>query len=159
MAIYGPGRATTECAPEVAAVRQQSAPSQSSLSRAKVRRARCSALDEGLVFGPVGNYIFSIVEDMEATAVPDMGIDKLEEMVMLALVRLGSNAYGVSIQQEISDRAGRDVSFATIYKVLDRLEQKGFVSSRLGESTPERVARGEHIARVTCSGCHSPVSG
>ncbi len=109
-------------------------------------------MDEGLAFGPVGHYIFSIVEDIEATAVPDRGIDKLEEMVMLALVRLRSNAYGVTIQQEISDRAGRNVSFATIYKVLDRLERKGFVSSRLGESTPERGGRAKRFYRVEAPG-------
>ena len=121
-------------------------------SRAKVRRAKCSGVDEGLAFGPAGHYIFSIVEDMEVTAVPEKGIDKLEEMVMLALVRLGPNGYGVSIQQEISDRAGRDVSFATIYKVLDRLERKGFVSSRLGERTPERGGRAKRFYRIEAPG-------
>lgn len=58
----------------------------------------------------------------------------------------------MTIQQEISDRAGRDVSFATIYKVLDRLERKGFVSSRLGESTPERGGRAKRFYRVEAPG-------
>lgn len=82
----------------------------------------------------------------------DQGLDKLEEYVMLALVRLGANAYGVTIRKEVGERTGRDISFATIYKVLDRLEQKGFVSSRLGESTPERGGRAKRLFRIEAPG-------
>lgn len=65
----------------------------------------------------------------------------LEQLVLLALLRLGTEGYGVSVQQEITARTGRSLSFATIYTTLNRLEAKGLVSSRLGESTAERGGR------------------
>ena len=80
------------------------------------------------------------------------GIDKIEEMVMLAVVHLGTNAYGVTIRGEIEKRSGRDLSYATIYKVLDRLEQKGFLSSRLGERTPTRGGRAKKCFRIEAPG-------
>ena len=80
------------------------------------------------------------------------GVDKFEELVMLALVHLGTNAYGVTIRQGIAERTGRDISYATIYKVLNRLERKGFVSSRLGERTPERGGRAKRHFRVEAPG-------
>ena len=80
------------------------------------------------------------------------GVDKFEEMAMLALVHLGPNAYGVTIRKEIRERTRRDLSYATIYKVLDRLEQKGFVSSFRGESTPERGGRAKRYFRIEAPG-------
>jgi DNA-binding PadR family transcriptional regulator len=68
-------------------------------------------------------------------------LGELEQMVLLALIRLGDDAYGVSEQREIAERAGRTMSFATVYTTLGRLEAKGFVASRLGEPTPERGGR------------------
>src|SRR5215207_1079321 len=66
---------------------------------------------------------------------------ELEQLVLLALVRLGDDAYGVAVQREIARRTGRDTSFGTVYATLARLEAKGLVASRLGESTPERGGR------------------
>lgn len=80
------------------------------------------------------------------------GLDKMEEYVMLALIRLGANAYGVTIRKEVCERTERDISYATIYKVLDRLEQKGFVSSRLGESTAERGGRAKRLFLIEAPG-------
>jgi DNA-binding PadR family transcriptional regulator len=65
----------------------------------------------------------------------------LEAVILLALVRLGENAYGVTIRDEIEDRTGRSVTPGTLYPTLDRLERKGFVRSFLGEATPERGGR------------------
>jgi DNA-binding PadR family transcriptional regulator len=61
-----------------------------------------------------------------------------EHVVILALMRLGEEAYGVPVRQEIEARTGREVSIGAVYATLDRLEAKGYVKSRLGEPTPER---------------------
>ena len=65
-------------------------------------------------------------------------LGEFEQHVLAALLRLRGNAYGVTIRREIVERTGRDVAVGAIYATLDRLEAKGYVSSRLGESTPER---------------------
>lgn len=64
-----------------------------------------------------------------------------EQVVLLALMRLGEGAYGVSIRQEIEDRTGRDVTLGTIYPTLHRLEEKGLVSSFTGEPSAVRGGR------------------
>ena len=61
-----------------------------------------------------------------------------ELMVVLALMRLGDDAYGVPIAQELEQRAGREVALGSVYAALERLEAKGFVSSTLGEPTAMR---------------------
>jgi PadR family transcriptional regulator PadR len=73
-------------------------------------------------------------------------------MVMLVLMRLGNDAYGVPISAELHAITRRDVALGSIYAALDRLEQKGFVSSTLGESTPERGGRAKRYFRVTSRG-------
>jgi DNA-binding PadR family transcriptional regulator len=75
-----------------------------------------------------------------------------EQLVLLALVRLGSGAYGVSVRQEVEDRTGRDVSLGAIYKTLDRLAAKGLVSSWLGEPTAQRGGRRKRHYRVEAGG-------
>jgi DNA-binding PadR family transcriptional regulator len=64
-----------------------------------------------------------------------------EEMVLLTLVRQGADAYGVSIRQELEERAGNTVSMGAVYATLDRLESKGLVQSRIGEIGPTRRGR------------------
>ncbi len=61
---------------------------------------------------------------------PSLG--EFEQLVLLALVRLGDQGYGVSIHDEIVRRAGRDVTVASVYKTLERLEDKGFAISTVG---------------------------
>ena len=73
-------------------------------------------------------------------------------MVLLAIVRLDDDAYGVPISKELLNLAGREVALGSIYAALDRLEQKGFVTSSLGEPTPERGGRAKRYFRVTPSG-------
>jgi PadR family transcriptional regulator PadR len=70
-----------------------------------------------------------------------MGISALEQHVLLAIVALHPDAYGISIQDYIERRAGYEPSIGSIYAALDRLEGKGFVRSRHGEKTPERGGR------------------
>lgn len=76
----------------------------------------------------------------------------LEHVVMLALVRLGDDAYGMKVRQEIEARTGRDLSIGAVYATLDRLESKGYVISRTGEPTPERGGRAKRHFRVTVKG-------
>jgi DNA-binding PadR family transcriptional regulator len=68
-------------------------------------------------------------------------IGEFEQLVLLALVRQGRDGYGVSICQDLVDRTGREVSLAAVYKTLERLEDKGYVVSRIGEPTAERGGR------------------
>jgi PadR family transcriptional regulator PadR len=75
-----------------------------------------------------------------------------ELIVILALMRLGDNAYGVPICREIEEQTGREAAVGSVYATLDRLAEKGFVSSRLGESTAERGGRAKRYFRVTASG-------
>jgi len=79
-------------------------------------------------------------------------LGNFELIVMLALIRLGENAYGVPIAHEIEAKGGREVSLAGIYATLDRLETKGLVSSELGEPTRERGGRAKRYFRVTARG-------
>lgn len=68
-------------------------------------------------------------------------IGEFEHMVLLAVLRLGDDAYAVTVREEILAHTGRDVSRGSIYITLDRLETKGFLKSRLGEPTAERGGR------------------
>ena len=79
-------------------------------------------------------------------------LGNFELMVMLALIRLGDNAYGVPISEELEKRTGRDVAIGSVYAALERLEDKGFVTSELGEATPERGGRAKRYFRVTARG-------
>jgi len=79
-------------------------------------------------------------------------LGRFEEYVLLALVRLRENAYGVTVRREIADRTGRDVSFGAVYTTLERLERKGYVSSRVGEPTPERGGRAKRYFRIEAPG-------
>jgi DNA-binding PadR family transcriptional regulator len=69
---------------------------------------------------------------------PAAVLGEFEQLVLIALVRLGRDGYGAAIALEIEQQAGRAVSVSAVHTTLDRLEAKGFVRSRLGESTPQR---------------------
>jgi PadR family transcriptional regulator, regulatory protein PadR len=73
-------------------------------------------------------------------------------MILLALMRLDDDAYGVPIAREIEETSGRVVALATLYATLTRLEKKGLVSSHLGEPTAERGGRAKRYFRVTARG-------
>jgi DNA-binding PadR family transcriptional regulator len=83
---------------------------------------------------------------------PDHILGEFEQMVLLALVRQGAEAYGVSICEDIIDRTGRDVSLGAVYKTLERLEDKGLVQSRVGEPTAERGGRRKKHYKVLAPG-------
>jgi len=75
-----------------------------------------------------------------------------EQLILLALVRLGPDAYGVTVRREIESRASRTVSPGALYTALDRLEKRGFVSSKLGEPTPERGGKRKRLYTLQPAG-------
>jgi PadR family transcriptional regulator PadR len=79
-------------------------------------------------------------------------LGSLEHIVLLALVRLEANAYGMTIRREIEARTGRNVSIGAVYATLERLEAKGYVSSSLGEPTAERGGRAKRLFRIETEG-------
>jgi PadR family transcriptional regulator PadR len=83
---------------------------------------------------------------------PRVDLGDMEHLVLLAILRLGEDAYGIPILDEVCARSGRDVSRATVYVALKRLEQKGLLTSKMGESTPERGGRAKRFFRLKPSG-------
>jgi DNA-binding PadR family transcriptional regulator len=79
-------------------------------------------------------------------------LGEFEHIVVLALLRLSDQAYGVTVRQEIEVRTGREVSIGAVYATLARLETKGFVDSYLGDPTPERGGRSKRFFRVSEKG-------
>ncbi|HEY2378637.1 MAG TPA: helix-turn-helix transcriptional regulator [Gemmatimonadaceae bacterium] len=79
-------------------------------------------------------------------------LGEFEQLVLLAILRAGKEAYGVPIQRAIVDRSGRDINLAAVYKTLTRLEEKGLVTARMGEPTPERGGRRKRYYAVTAAG-------
>jgi PadR family transcriptional regulator PadR len=75
-----------------------------------------------------------------------------ELIVMLALMRLGDDAYGVPISREIELQSGREVALGSVYATLERLEGRGLVSSHLGKPTAERGGKAKRYFRVTPNG-------
>jgi DNA-binding PadR family transcriptional regulator len=67
-----------------------------------------------------------------------VALGDFEQLVLLALLRLGPEAYGASVHAEIEERTDRSVSISAVHTTLDRLEQKGLVCSRIGDPTPQR---------------------
>jgi|SRR5665213_422030 PadR family transcriptional regulator PadR len=75
-----------------------------------------------------------------------------ELMVMLAVLRLGREAYGVPIAAEIVAKTGREMLQGSVYATLERLEAKGLVASRLGETTAQRGGRAKRYFKLTAAG-------
>jgi len=79
-------------------------------------------------------------------------LGEFEQAVLIAILRLGPNAYGVPIRHDIGERRGRAVSVGAIYSALERLEAKGFVSSWTGGATAERGHRAKRFYRLEAPG-------
>ncbi|HEV2263755.1 MAG TPA: helix-turn-helix transcriptional regulator [Stellaceae bacterium] len=81
------------------------------------------------------------------------GMGRLEEAVLLAVVRLGAKGYGVTIRRDVNERlGGGERSFGAIYSSLERLEAKGFISSKLGKPTPERGGKPKRFYKIEAPG-------
>ena len=79
-------------------------------------------------------------------------LGSLEHIVLLAVMRLGSNAYGMTVRREIDSTTGRDISIGAVYATLGRLESKGFIRSYAGEPTAERGGRAKRYFSMTAEG-------
>jgi PadR family transcriptional regulator PadR len=79
-------------------------------------------------------------------------ISRAEELILLAVLGLGDNAYGISILEFLEQKTGNAWSFAQIYDPLDRLTKKGYVKKRPGGSTPERGGRPKSFYKLTAEG-------
>ena len=79
-------------------------------------------------------------------------LGEFEQLVLLALARLGDDAYGVTIRDTLAERAGRQTSFGAIYSTLRRLEAKGLVRARLGEPEAVRGGRAKKYVALTARG-------
>ena len=75
-----------------------------------------------------------------------------EHVVLLALLRLGPEAYGTTIRREIEAHTGRTVSVGALYTALDRFERNGYVTSTLADPTPQRGGRAKRYFEVTPAG-------
>ena len=79
-------------------------------------------------------------------------LGEFEYLVMLAVLRLGANAYGMRVRQEISTRTGRDVTIGAVYATLERLAEKGLLTASISEPTPERGGRAKRSFTLTGAG-------
>src|SRR5262245_37210354 len=79
-------------------------------------------------------------------------LGELEQVVLLGVLRVGPDAYGVPVHDEIERCTRRDLTLGTIYKTLTRLEDKGLVASRVGDPTPQRGGRRTRCYQVTRAG-------
>ena len=79
-------------------------------------------------------------------------LGEFEYLLLTAAARLGEDAYGAAIRQEIEDVTGRRCSIGALYTTLDRLEAKAFIKTRMGNPTPQRGGRPKRMVRVTALG-------
>jgi PadR family transcriptional regulator PadR len=91
------------------------------------------------------NYIVVVMMQLAS-------LGEFEQVVLLAILRLGDNAYGVTIQSEITVCTRREVAPGALYTTLDRLEDKGMVRSWLGDPTPQRGGRAKRYFALTKAG-------
>ncbi len=85
----------------------------------------------------------------------DHYLGEFEQIVLLAVIRLGDNAYGVPIRREIEKRGGRKVTVGALYSTLDRLEAKRYVSSWFADPTAVRGGRSRRYFRVEPPGAEA----
>jgi PadR family transcriptional regulator, regulatory protein PadR len=91
---------------------------------------------------------FAIVELMSERGY----LGEFELMLLLAVIHLGDEAYGVPISRELEKNRGKDVAVGSVYAALERLEAKGLVTSMLGDPTPERGGKAKRFFRITKEG-------
>lgn len=82
-------------------------------------------------------------------------LGEFEQLVLLAVLRLGTEAYGAAIRREIETRTGRELSISAVYTTVQRLEQKGLVRSRMGEPLPERGGRRRKYVELLPAGARA----
>jgi DNA-binding PadR family transcriptional regulator len=83
---------------------------------------------------------------------PPLNLGEFEQLILLAILRCGDNAYGVTIRAELAARGGRTVAPGALYTALERLEAKRAITSRMGDPTPQRGGRAKRYVKVTPTG-------
>jgi PadR family transcriptional regulator, regulatory protein PadR len=81
-----------------------------------------------------------------------MQLGEFEYLMLTAAARLGDEAYGLAIRQEIEEATGRQCSLGALYTTLDRLELKGLIKTWMGDPTPQRGGRPKRMVRITSKG-------
>src|SRR5580704_1131023 len=89
---------------------------------------------------------------MKPRPTPAPSLGEFEQIVLLAVLRLGDQAYGVTILGEIAEHTGRNPAPGALYTTLHRMEDKGLVTFRDGAPTPERGGRAKRFVTVTREG-------
>ena len=79
-------------------------------------------------------------------------LGELEELILLMVALLNKEAYGVSIAEELKKQAGRDITISAVHAALHRLEEKGFVKSKMGGASQERGGRRKRLFTITTYG-------
>jgi PadR family transcriptional regulator PadR len=79
-------------------------------------------------------------------------LGEFEEVVLLTVAILGEEAYAVTVTLELEQKTGRSVGFSTVHTTLQRMEEKGFLSSKMGGATAERGGRRKRFFTVTAFG-------
>ncbi len=82
-------------------------------------------------------------------------LGSFELMVLLAVMQLDDDAYGVPLARTIEDTTGRPVALGSVYAALDRLQERGYLTSTLGDPTPERGGRAKRYFRVSAKGAQA----
>jgi PadR family transcriptional regulator PadR len=86
---------------------------------------------------------------------PKTSLNDAELMTLLAIIRLGEEAYGVPLCRELTSMTGRTAALASVYKTLARLERRGLVTIRMGEPSAERGGRAKRFTRITPQGARA----
>jgi PadR family transcriptional regulator, regulatory protein PadR len=79
-------------------------------------------------------------------------LGEFEQVILLAIVHLGSDAYGTTIRREIEQRTGREIAVGALYTALERLERKDFVTSVMSDPTPQRGGRARRHFEIAPAG-------
>ena len=82
-------------------------------------------------------------------------LGELEELILLMVALLNKEAYGVTVAEELKAQANRELSISAIHAVLHRLEEKGFVKSKMGGASTERGGRRKRLFSITAHGRHA----
>jgi DNA-binding PadR family transcriptional regulator len=88
-------------------------------------------------------------KEVQMAAQSNLG--EFEQLILLAILRLGHDAYGVIIRAELAERAGRAVAPGALYTALERLETKGLITSRMSDPTPQRGGRARRLVKVSAA--------
>jgi PadR family transcriptional regulator PadR len=95
-------------------------------------------------------FVYLNYNAVQMTTLVNLG--EFEQLILLAILRLRDNAYGVTIRAELADRARRTVAPGALYTALERLETKGLITSRMSDPTPQRGGRAKRHVTVTAAG-------